>query len=83
MREQVEGLEDDPDPAPNPVQVDLAPGDLLAFHDDPAGVDRLEQVDAAQQGGLAAPEAPMRQITSCSATERSMPRSTSSFPNDL
>ena len=29
------------------------------------------------------PEAPIRQITSCSATARSMPRSTSSLPNDL
>ncbi len=32
---------------------------------------------------LPLPEAPIRQITSCSATVRSMPRSTSFFPNDL
>ena len=29
------------------------------------------------------PDAPMRQTTSCSASSRSMPRSTSSFPKDL
>ena len=29
------------------------------------------------------PEAPIRQITSCSSTDRSMPFSTSSLPNDL
>ena len=53
MREEVEGLEDDPDPAAHPVHVDAARGDLLAGDDDPPGVDRLEQVHAAQQGRLA------------------------------
>ena len=47
------------------------------------GVDGLQQVDAAQQRGLAGARRPMRQTTSCSATARSMPRRTSSAPNDL
>ena len=33
--------------------MDAVGGDLLALDDDPAGVDRLEQVDAAQERGLA------------------------------
>ena len=53
MREEVVGLEDDPDPAADPVHVDAARGDLLAVDDDAARVDRLEQVDAAQEGRLA------------------------------
>ena len=32
---------------------------------------------------LPEPDAPIRQITSCSSTDRSMPFSTSSLPNDL
>ncbi len=55
VREQVERLEDDPDPPPDPVDVDAVGRDLLAFDDDPSGVDRLEQVDAAQQRRLARP----------------------------
>ena len=55
MREQVERLEHDADPPPDRVDVDAAGGDLLAVDDDPAGVDRLEQVDAAQERRLAAP----------------------------
>ena len=53
MREEVEGLEDDPDPATHAVDVDAARGDLLAADDDAARVDRLEQVDAAQERRLA------------------------------
>ena len=53
MREEVERLEDDPDPAAQLVDVDVACGDLDAADDDPAGLDRLEQVDAAQQRRLA------------------------------
>ena len=52
VREEVEGLEDDPDPATDAVDVDTAGGDLLAAHRDPPRVDRLEQVDAAQEGRL-------------------------------
>ena len=52
VREEVEGLEDDPDPAADAVDVDTAGGDLLAAHRDPPCVDRLEQVDAAQEGRL-------------------------------
>ena len=55
MREQVERLEHDPDPAPDPVDVDALGGDLLALDEDPPGVDRLDQVDAPEQRGLAAP----------------------------
>ena len=54
VREQVERLEHDPDPPPDPVDVDALGGDLLALDDDPAGIDRLEQVDAAQERRLAA-----------------------------
>ena len=53
MRKQVEGLEDDPDVPPDAVEMDAVRGDVLAFHDDPSGIDRLEQVDAAQERGLA------------------------------
>ena len=53
VREQVEGLEHDPDVPAHQVRVDVRPGDLLAPQADPPGVDRLEQVHAAQQRGLA------------------------------
>ena len=33
-------------------------GDLLALEEDPAGVERLEQVDAAEERALAAPARP-------------------------
>ena len=52
VREEVVRLEDDPDPAPDPVDVDAPCRDLLALDDDPAGVDRLEQVDTAQERRL-------------------------------
>ena len=52
MREEVEGLEDDPDAAPHRVHVDAVRRDLLAADDDPPGVDRLQQVHAAQQRRL-------------------------------
>ena len=55
VREQVERLEDDPDAPPDPVDVDAPGGDLLALHDDPPRIDRLEQVDAAQERGLPRP----------------------------
>ena len=52
VREQVVRLEDDPDLLAQPVDVDLRPGDRLAVDDDRAGVDLLEEVDAAQQRRL-------------------------------
>ncbi len=52
MREEVVRLEDDPDPAAHRVDVG-APRDLLAAEEDAAGVDPLEQVDAAEQCRLA------------------------------
>ena len=58
VREEVERLEDDPDPATDPVDVDALGRDLLAADDDPAGIDGLEQVDAAQERGLARPRRP-------------------------
>ena len=51
--EQVERLEHDADAAPHRVGVGAAAGDLHAVEQDAAAVDRLEQVDAAQQGRLA------------------------------
>ena len=53
MGEQVERLEHDPDPAPDLVRIDIGQGDIRAVNQDPAGVDRLEQVDAPEQGRLA------------------------------
>ncbi len=53
MREEVERLEDDADAASNAVDVDAARRDLVAVHEDAAAVDRLEQIDAAQQCRLA------------------------------
>src|SRR5205085_9712352 len=55
VREEVERLEDDPDPLPDAIDVHAAPSDLLAADDDPARVDGLDQVDAAKQRGLAGP----------------------------
>ena len=54
MREEVELLEDDPDPLPDGRDVDALPRDLLTLEEDPAFLDRLEEVDAAQQRALAA-----------------------------
>ena len=53
VREEVEGLEDDADATADPVDVHAARGDLLAVHDDAPGLQRLEQVDAAEQRRLA------------------------------
>src|SRR5688500_17717580 len=58
VREEVELLEDHPDPRPHRRQVDALARDLLALEEDPAGLKRLEQVDAAQQGALAAAARP-------------------------
>ena len=55
MREEVERLEDDADAAAHDVHVDAARRDLAAVDEDAAIVDRLEQVDAAQQRRLARP----------------------------
>src|SRR5262245_39010504 len=55
VREEVERLEDDPDPTAQLVDVDAGRGHLLASDDDPAGIDRLEQVDAAQERRLPRP----------------------------
>ncbi len=52
VREEVERLEDDADVAPHAVHVHAAAGDLLPLDPDAAGVDLLEQVDAAQQRRL-------------------------------
>ena len=53
MREEVEGLEDDPDAPPHRVYVDVPARDLLAVQEDRACVDPLEQVDAPKQRRLA------------------------------
>ena len=52
VREEVERLEDDPDLAPDAVHVDAARRDLLAEDDDPAALDRLQEVDAAEERRL-------------------------------
>ena len=54
VREQVEALEHDADVAPQRVEVDPRPGHPVAVQADLAALDRLEPVDAAQQGRLAA-----------------------------
>ncbi len=54
MRKEVELLEDDPDPLADRRHVGALARDLLALEEDAAGLDRLEQVDAAQEGALAA-----------------------------
>ena len=81
MREEVEALEDDADVAAQLVDVDADVGDAVAVDRIDAAVDGLEHVDAAQQRGLAEPDAPMRHTTSCSSTVMSMPRSTQLSPN--
>ena len=53
MREEVEGLEDDPDLAAERVDVDLAVRQVLPIDGDVAAVQSLEQVDTAQQRRLA------------------------------
>jgi hypothetical protein len=53
--EQVEALEDDADVAPVLVDVDARAADDLALEGDGPCLDRLQGVDAAQQGRLAAP----------------------------
>ena len=53
VREEVEGLEDDPDLASDAVHVDAARRHLLAGDRDAARVDRLEEVHAAQERRLA------------------------------
>jgi hypothetical protein len=52
VREQVEGLEDDPHPPPHAVLIDTGRGDVRAPHQDAAAVDRFEEVDAPQEGRL-------------------------------
>ena len=58
VREEVELLEDDPDPLCGRRDVDALARDLLALEEDPALLDRLEQVDAPQQRALAASARP-------------------------
>ena len=58
VREEVELLEDDPDPLPDRGDLGAFAGDLLAFEEDPPAVDRLEQVDAAKERALPAAARP-------------------------
>ena len=53
VREEVVGLEDDPDPSSQGVDVHLPVRQVEAVEDDPAFVDTFEQVDAAQERRLA------------------------------
>jgi hypothetical protein len=52
VREEVEGLEDDPDAPPHGIHVDVSARDLLPAQEDPARVDPLQQVDATEQRRL-------------------------------
>src|SRR5262249_20525588 len=53
VREEIERLEDEADPPPDAVDVHPAPRDLVAADHDPSLVDRLDQVDAAEERRLA------------------------------
>ena len=57
MREEVELLEDHADPLAQAGDIDPLAGDLLALELDRARVERLQQVDAAEQRALAAARA--------------------------
>jgi hypothetical protein len=76
VREQVERLEHDPDPAP--IAVISSPS--MTMRPPSIGSSRLMQRRSVD---LPDPDAPIRQTTSCSATSRSIPRSTASDPNDF
>ena len=52
MREQVERLEDDVDLTPHRIRVDARRRDVETVHHDPTFVERLQQVDAAQERRL-------------------------------
>ena len=58
MGEEVEILKNHADPLANPVRVDASCGDLFLFQPDPAGIRRVQQVDAAQQRTFARPAGP-------------------------
>src|SRR5919112_408802 len=58
MREEIELLEDDADALPNRRHLHALARDLLALEEHAAAVDRLEQVDAAEQRALAAAARP-------------------------
>jgi hypothetical protein len=55
MREEVVGLEHDADPLAHRLRIEPRLGDVHAVQKDRAVVDRLQQVDAAQQRRLAGP----------------------------
>src|SRR5207244_12261245 len=54
VREEVELLEHDPDSLAHGRDVDSLARDLVALEEDPPGVKRLQQVNAAKQRALAA-----------------------------
>ena len=91
VREEVELLEDHPDPLADEVELvarlagararPLA--DVLALEEDLALLGRLEQVDAAQQRALAGAARPDHADDLARATSRSMPRSTWRSPKRL
>ena len=56
--EEVERLEHDADAPTSVVGVELGVGDVNPVEQDLAVVDRLEEVDAAEQGGLPRPRRP-------------------------
>ena len=85
MREQVVRLEDHralcrscPSRLPGVREVHAHVADL-----DDAGIGPLECVERAQNGVLPEPDGPIRTVTVPAATSKSIPRSTSSSPNDF
>src|SRR6476660_4486192 len=58
LREEVELLEDHPDLLADARHVGALGGDLGALEDDATGVERLEEVDAAEERRLAASTRP-------------------------
>ena len=53
MREEVEALEDDAEPAPRCIGAAIFKRHPLAFNADLTGVNRLKEIGAAEQRGLA------------------------------
>ncbi len=54
VRKKIELLKHHPDALPNRRHVRTLARDLLALEEDPTGVERLEQIHAAEQGALTA-----------------------------
>ena len=58
MREEVEGLKDNPDVTANEVHINSVIEERLALKDDVALIDSVEEIDAPQERGFARPRTP-------------------------